>query len=118
VQKGWDTRVNGVGELVEDEAGQGEKDGFEVKVEEVDVNFRRWGCGGHGVPVRTADAELSTLMNWICACGGVVPLKGIGKRKCLSVNFCFALGQTLQATTMILAVACAEAITSVGVGRS
>jgi hypothetical protein len=90
VQKGWDTRVNGVGELVEDEAGQGEKDGFEVKVEEVDVNFRRWDCGGHGVPVRTADAEVSTLINWICACGGVVPLKGIGKRKCLSVNFCFA----------------------------
>ena len=62
VQKVWDTRVNGVSELVEGEARQGKKDGFEVKVEEVDVKLQALGLGGRGrrrrgVPVRTADAE-------------------------------------------------------------
>jgi hypothetical protein len=43
VQKAWESRVNGVSELVEDEAGQGKKDWFEVKVEEVDVKLQALG---------------------------------------------------------------------------
>jgi hypothetical protein len=46
VQKAWDTTVNDVSELVEDEAGQGKKDGFEVKVEEVDVKLQALGLLG------------------------------------------------------------------------
>ena len=46
VQKVWDTRVNGVSELVEGEARQGKKDGFEVKVEEVDVKLQALGLRG------------------------------------------------------------------------
>jgi Eukaryotic protein of unknown function (DUF829) len=40
VQKVWDTRVDGVSELVEDGAGEGKNDGVEVKVEEVDVKLQ------------------------------------------------------------------------------
>lgn len=42
VQKVWDTRISGVSELVEDEAGQGKKDGFE----EVDVKPQALGLRG------------------------------------------------------------------------
>jgi hypothetical protein len=59
-------------------------------------------------------------MNWVGACGGVVPLEGTGKRKCVC-EFCFAqitAGTDFASDNYGLAVACAEAITSVGVGRS
>jgi hypothetical protein len=46
VQKVWDTRVNGVTELVEDEAREGKEDGIEVKVEEVDVKLQALGLRG------------------------------------------------------------------------
>ena len=46
VQKLWDTRVDGVGELVEDEAGERKKDEVKVKVEEVDVKLQALGLRG------------------------------------------------------------------------
>lgn len=82
VQKLWDTRVDGVGELVEDEAGE-RRMRLRLRLRKLMLNFRCWDCEGHGrqrrgVLVRTVGAEASTLMNGSYACGGVVPLEGAG----------------------------------------